>query len=72
MQKVQYGIRLEDVRLDEEFVIEVPARSLDHAEEVVNWHNDPKHESCYKATVVTRLVITTNWETAAAARNVTA
>lgn len=71
MQKVEYGVRLSDVRQD--FLIEVPARSLDHAEEVVNWHNDPKHESCYEATVVQRLVIVTNWEaTTLQARNVTA
>lgn len=70
MRKVEYGVRLSDVRMD--FVIEVPVRSLDHAEEVVRWHNDPKNESCYEASAVTRLVMVSNWEAITApARNVT-
>lgn len=70
VQRVEYGVRLSDVRMD--FLIEVPARSLDHAEEVVNWHNDPRHESCYEATAIQRVVVTSNWEPVAfPARNVT-
>lgn len=60
MVRSEYGIRLSDVRMD--FRIEVPARSLDHAEEVVRWHNDPKNESCYEAVVVIRQIAIGNWE----------
>lgn len=70
MTRTQYGIRLSDVRM--KFIICVPADSLTHAEDVVNWHNDPKHESCYEATVVMRTITTTEWESVGPARNVVA
>jgi hypothetical protein len=74
MIQVEYGVRLTDTRpeLEYRFTVDVPVRSLDHAEEVTNWHNDPQHESIYEAEIVWRQKVITNWEPVPfPARNVT-
>lgn len=59
IQQSKYGIRLS---LEDGWTVDVPAMSLDHAEEVTRWHNDPTNESCYQALVIQRFVTITNWE----------
>lgn len=60
IQRSEFGIRLTDVNTH--WTVDVPARSLDHAEEVTRWHNDPSHESIYQAEIVERHVTITNWQ----------